>query len=72
MLSTMKPFFLREDLKDRRLSERDTDDALEGSDFVDDLVLFEFGCHAAGEPDDAEDADGGGDGFDDGEGGGFT
>lgn len=31
---------------------------------------FEFGGHAAGEPDDAEDADGCGDGFDDAEGGG--
>ena len=67
----MEPILLRKDLEDGRLRERDADDALERRDFVDDLVLFELGRHAAGEPDDAEDADGRGDRFDDAEGGGF-
>ncbi len=47
------------------MGEGDADDALEGDDFVDDLVLFQIRGHAAGEPDDAEDADGRGDGLDD-------
>ena len=67
----MEPVFLRKDLEDGRLGEGDADDALERSDLVDDLVLFQLGRHAAGEPDDAEDADGSGDGFDDAEGGCF-
>ena len=67
----MEPVFFRKDLEDGRLRERDADDALERGDFVDDLVRFQLGRHAAGEPDDAEDADGRGDGFDDAEGGGF-
>ncbi len=68
----MEPIVLRKELEDGRLGERDADDAFEGEELVDDLVLLEFGGHAAGEPDDAEDADGGCDGFDDGEGGGFA
>ena len=35
-------------------------------------MLFELGRHAPGEPDDAEDADGRGDGFDDAQGGRFS
>ena len=57
-------------MEDGGLGEGDADDALEGDDFVDDFVLFQFGRHAAGEPDDAEDAEGRGEGFDDAEGGG--
>ena len=67
----MKPFILRKELKHRTLRECDADDALEGGEFVDDIMRFEFGGQAAGEPDDAEDADGRGDGIQDGEGGGF-
>lgn len=66
----MEPLVLGEELKDGGLGEGDADDALEGDEFVDDLVLFQFGRHAAGEPDDAEDAEGRGEGFDDAEGGG--
>ena len=64
----MEPLVLREELEDGRLGEGDADDALEGEEFVDDLVPFQFGRHAPCEPDDAEDADGRGDGFDDAEG----
>ena len=71
MLRAVEPILFRKDLEDGRLRERDADDALERRDFVDDLVLFQVGRHATGEPDDAEDADGRGDGFDDAEGGGF-
>ena len=34
-------------------------------------MFFQLGRHAPSKPDDAEDADGGGDGLDDAEGGGF-
>ena len=71
VLRAMEPVLFRKDLEDGRLRERDADDAFERRDLVDDLMLFQLGRHAAGEPDDAEDADGGGDGFDDAEGGGF-
>ena len=66
----MEPLVLSEELKDRGLSEGDADDALEGEEFEDDFVAFQFGRHTAGEPDDAEDAEGSGDGLDDAEGGG--
>ena len=71
VLRAMEPILFRKDLEDGRLRERDADDALERRDFVDDLVLLQVGRHAAGEPDDAEDADGRGDGFDDAESSGF-
>ena len=61
---------LSKELENGCLGECDADDTLEGEEFKDDLVGFEIGRHAAGEPDDAEDADGRGDGFDDAEGGG--
>lgn len=62
----MEPLVLSEELENGTLGEGDADDALEGEEFEDGLVGFQFGSHAAGEPDDAEDADGRGDGFDDG------
>ena len=65
----MKPLVLSEELEDGRLGEGDADDAFEGDEFENDLVAFQFGGHAAGEPDDAEDAEGCGDGVDDAEGG---
>lgn len=65
----MEPLVLGEELEDGRLGEGDADDALEGEEFVDNFVLFQFGRHAAGEPDDARDANGCGDGFDDAESG---
>lgn len=65
----MEPLVLSEELEDGSLSECDADDALEGEEFEDDAVAFQFGRHAAGEPDDAEDAEGSGDGFDDAESG---
>lgn len=65
----MEPLLLGEELEGGSLGEGDADDALEGGEFVEDFVLFQFGRHAAGEPDDAEDADGCGDGFDDAESG---
>ena len=67
----MEPILLRKDLEHGRLRERDADDTLERRDFVDDLVLFQLGRHATGEPDDAKDAYRRDDGFDDAEGGGF-
>ena len=69
ILRALEPLVLGEELEDGTLGESDADDALEGEEFVNDLVLFQLGGHAAGEPDDAEDADGGGDGLDDAEGG---
>ena len=65
ILRALEPLVLSEELEDGGLGEGDADDALEGDDFVDDLVLFQIRGHAAGEPDDAEDADRRGDGLDD-------
>lgn len=65
----MEPLVLGEELKDRCLGEGDANDALERYEFVDNFVLFQFWCHAAGEPDDAQDTNGCGDGFDDAESG---
>ena len=70
MIRALEPLVLGEELEDGALCEGDADDAFEGDEFVDDLVGFEFGGHAPREPDDAEDADGCGDGLDDAEGGG--
>ena len=66
----MVPLVLGEELEDGGLGEGDADDALEGGELEDDLVLLEVGGHALGEPDDARDAEGRHDGLDDAEGGG--
>ena len=65
----MEPLVLHEELEDGRLGEGDADDAFERYKFVGDFVLFQFGRHAAGEPDNAQDAYRCDDGFDDAEGG---
>ena len=60
---------MSEQLEDWSLGEGDADDALEGDELPVGLVRFQLGIHAPGEPDDAHDANGCGDGLDDAEAG---